>query len=225
MMKQFLADMSAVIRTRLGSAEGGAKNALEAALRAAERMGSVEDADPVDFVACLRKAADASIDLGWAARDVVLEDWGGVSMGFVVASEVAGVTAKHDTLFEAADEFGELAKIAERDIDTPQIASIDPRLIEGIGVFRRSGEIGALVDCLTEAAFGEALTEPDMPEHADEAFLAAVRRECSGRVPDIAGHVRTRLPKATDGVVAVGLVYGELSHSAIASIAAAKAAA
>lgn len=221
-MKQFLDSVTAVFHTRLQTAEGGAKDALEAALRTADRMGSVEGAD---LAACLRKAADASLDLAWAAHDLALEDWGGVSMGFVAASEVAGVSAKHGLLFEAAEEFAKLAKLAEWSIDNPQVVSIDPRLIEGLGAFRRSGDLGALADCLTEAAFGEALTDPDMPEDADEAFLAAVRRECSMRIPEIAGHVRSRLTEATDGVVAVGLVYGELNYAAIASIAAAKVAA
>ena len=222
-MKQFLESMSTVIRTRLETAEGGAKDALEAAIRVAERMGAAEPAIPSHFVECLKDAAETTRRLGWAFRDLLALPWEfeegdvlGNILGNVAAVEVVGYVGAQDSrlmdveyerLLDASTEFAELAEIAESEIRWQDSAR---ETISAVGAFR-SGAAAVLETLLAADIVREAYDDPELEEisegasRTEEAFHAILKAECLKRVPDLVEIVRSRLGSANDREIAFEL--------------------
>lgn len=174
MMQQFLADMSAVVSTRLETAEGGAKGALEAALRIACRME--QDAKPIHFVRRLdRMARSCPLD---CPLDMVVELSGISSLAREEIDETAGIDGA-----------------CNRD-------RLDDDLLAAVAALR-SGDAAPLTAWLDKWMFIEAADDRALLAAYGVTDLDLLREECSACVPEMVEEVRLSLHWSTDRMAAV----------------------
>ena len=212
--------IAAVARTRLETADGGAKAALESVLRIAA------DTPPSEFVATLSQALDKAVSLCFHFEPITFAEWW-ARLREVAGPDVEAVPYDWDFIRALASELGSVLHVATQetelgvheDWDAPW-AWIDDELLEAVAALR-SGDDAPLAAWLEREAFTAAMDDQTLLDAAGVSDIGHVLDECTKLVPAVVESVRLRLPEATDGMVAGEITEALVLDAADAAVAAA----